>query len=168
MLYNFFNSLVTFIIALLFILGGIIAVMVPWSYSIRTYLTSLIVEDSLAISLFGFAFIVIGLAIASYILLNARKQHYHIKTSDGSILVDEGIIEDYLKIYWKELMPENQVSSRVALKNNKIDISVDFPYVPKAGQKPLLEKVRIDVRDWLLKFLGYHDEFQLHATFQRK
>lgn len=167
-MYNFLYSIISFIIALLLILAGIIGLIVPWSDSVRTFLIKMIIEDSLAISLFGFTFIVIGTAIAAYILLNSRKSYYHIKTGDESVLVDEGIIQDYLMIYWKELMPEAQINSRVALKNNKIDISVDFPHVPPAGQRPLLERVRNDVREALFKFLGYHDEFQLHATFQKK
>jgi hypothetical protein len=167
-MYNFFSSLISFIIALLVILAGIIGMIIPWSASVRNFLINMINEDALAISLFGFTFIVIGTAIAAYILLNSRRRYYHIKTGDGSVLVDEGIIQDYLKIYWKELMPEAQISSKVALKNNKISISVDFPFVPVPGQRPLLEKIRMDIRDWMFKFLGYHDEFQLHATFQRK
>jgi uncharacterized protein YjeT (DUF2065 family) len=167
-MYNFFYSLISFFIALLLILTGIIGLIIPWSGSIRAYLIEMITNDSLALSLFGFAFVIIGTAITANILLNSRRSYYHIKTSDGTVLVDEGIVQEYLKIYWRELMPEAQIYSRVTLKNNQIAIAVDFPFVPKPGQKPLLEKVRVDLQDWLRRFLGYQDEFHLHATFQKK
>ena len=95
-MYNFFYSLISFIIALLLILTGIIGLIVPWSGTIRGFLIQTITEDAFAISLFGFTFVVIGTAIASYILLNSRKHYYHIKTGDSSVLVDEGIIQDYI------------------------------------------------------------------------
>lgn len=167
-MYRFFYSLITFIIALLCILVGIVGLIVPWSSNVRQFLTQMILEDSLVISLFGFAFIVIGIAMAAYIILNSRRRYYHIKTGDGSVLVDEGIVQEYLSLYWKQLMPDAAISSSVNLKDNKISINVDFPHVPVPGQRPLLEKVRTDLRDWLFKILGYHEEFQMHATFQKK
>ncbi len=166
-MYRFFCSLITFIIALLCILVGVVGLIVPWSLDVREYLTRLLVEDSLVISLFGFTLVVIGVATAAYIIMNSRSRYYYIKTGNGTVLVDEGIVQEYLIQYWKQLMPDANVTSSVHLKDNKISIHVDFPSVPLSGQRPLLEKVKTDLRDWLFKILGYHQEFGLHATFQR-
>jgi hypothetical protein len=165
-MHNFFYSLISFIIAIFFILVGIVAIMIPWSADIRTSLVQFILEDSLAISLFGFAFIVIGLAIVVNVLLNARRHHYHLRSGDKAIAVDESLVQQYLELYWKQLFPNNDVPSRLAIKDNIIYVHVDFPYLPVDQQRPLLERVRRDLKIKFEKTIGYKEDFHLYATFQ--
>lgn len=165
-MYNFFYSLISFIIALFFILLGIVGVMIPWSANVRADLIDFILKDSLAISLFGFAFIVIGLAIVSNILLNARRSYYHIKSGDHAIAVDEAVIHQYLKHYWKQLYPDHDIPYQLTIKHNKIHLNIDLPYQSVAEQRPTLERIRQDLRRLLNNQLGYQDEFSLSAAFQ--
>lgn len=163
---HFFYSLITFIIALFFTMVGVVAVMIPWSTPVRDSLVQFILEDALAISLFGFAFIVIGLAIASYILIGTKRRYYHIKSKGGATVVDEAVIQQYLDTYWKQLFPKHEIPCRLTLKNNKIHVSVDFPYLPAADQRPLLERVKNDLNKTFTKILGYQEEFYLSASFE--
>lgn len=163
---NLFYSLISFIIALFFILLGIIGVMVPWSPGVRTDLVQFILDDSLAISLFGFTSIVVGLAIAINILLNTRRQYYHIRSDSNAIAVDETVIQQYLNTYWKQLFPNNDIPNRLTLKNNKIHITVDFPHLPLSQQQVLLERIKNDLSQTFANMLGYHSEFYLSASFQ--
>lgn len=165
---NFLSSLITFTIAIFFTLLGIVCVMIPWSGEVRFGLIRFILEDSLAISLFGLAFIVVGLAIVTYILLSSRRQYYHIKSGSHAVKVDESAIQQYLSLYWKELFPSQDVPCRLALKKNRIHITVDLPHVPLLEQRPLLEKVKQDLHEIFANNIGYEDEFFLSASFMKE
>jgi hypothetical protein len=165
-MHNFFYSIITFIFAILFILVGIVGVMIPWSADIRTGLVQFILEDSLAISLFGFAGIVIGLAMAIHVLLNARRQCYHLRSGNKSVTIDETVVKQYVDLYWKQLFPNNDIPNRLAIKNNIIYIHADFPYLPIEQQRPLLERVRQDLKSRFKKSMGYTEDFHLYASFQ--
>ena len=110
---NLFYSLISFIIALFFIMAGIVAAMIPWSPIIRTALVNFLLDDALAISLFGFASIVIGLAIVVNILLGTRRRYYHIKTTLSSAFVDENVIHQYLATYWEQLFPGAEIPFQI-------------------------------------------------------
>lgn len=163
---HFILSLISLVVALFFMLIGIVGILIPWSVGIRHALTQFIFEDSLAISLFGFTFFVIGLAIAINILLNTRKHYYRINSKNASTTVEEAVIEEYLASYWHKLFPQHEIPCQLALKDNKIHITVDFPYLPIQEQRPLLERVRKDLMAIFTKVLGYQDEFFLSASFQ--
>src|SRR5271154_2175868 len=97
--YNFFYSLISFIIALFFVLMGSFAIIIPWSEAVRTRLVRFILEDSLAISLFGFAVLVIGLSSLANIILNAKRKTYRLKSDSGLIDIEESVIQDYVNAY---------------------------------------------------------------------
>jgi len=165
-MYNLFYSLISFVIAIFFVLIGIVSTLIPWSENVRNFLVNLILHDSLAISLFGFAFIIIGLAIIIDILLNTRRSYYRVKSDDSSILVDENVIQQSLSIYWKELFPDQDIPNRMVLKNNRIHITVDLPYQPPAAQRSLVDRIKNDLKRQFAEQLGYHEEFVLSASFQ--
>jgi len=162
------HSLISLIIALFFLLIGVVGILIPWSVDVRHVLAQFIFEDSLAISLFGFAFFIVGVAIAINILLGLRKRYYRISSKDSSTTVEEGVIEEYVTSYWQKVFPEHEIPYQLSLKNNKIHIIVDFPYLPIQEQRPLLERIRKDLCHIFAKVLGYQDEFFLSASFQPK
>lgn len=163
---HLFYSLINFINALFFVLIGIVGILIPWSINVRTLLTRFIFEDSLAISLFGFAFFIIGLAMFIHLVQNMMRRHYRISSLNATTTVDEAVIQEYLNIYWKQLFPENDIPSALQIKNNKIHIAVDLPYLPIQEQKPLLERIRNDLMRIFTKVLGYREEFFLNASFE--
>lgn len=165
---NLFHSLINLIIALFFMLIGIVGITIPWSNNVRSLLTRFIYEDSLAISLFGFAFFFISLAMVINLLLHFRQRHYRINSSKATATVDEAVIQEYLNSYWKQLFPKNDIPCRLDMKDNKIHIAVDLPFLPIQEQKPLLERIRKDLIKIFAKVLGYSDEFFLSASFQPK
>lgn len=165
---NLFYSLISFIIAIFFILLGIVNIMIPWSDEVRYSLVKFILEDSLAISLFGFAFVVVGVAIAINILLNTRRKYYQLKMGTKAIKVDEAVISQYLAHYWKQLFPSTDTPCRLSIRKNKIHIVADLPFLPMLEQRQLLERIKQDLEALFEKQLGYKDEFYLSASFQDK
>lgn len=164
---NLFYSLITFIIAVFFILLGLINIMIPWSGEVRYGLIRFILEDSLAISLFGFAFVIVGLALAIYILLGARRQYYHTKVGRHAVHIDQNVLDQYLNVYWKQLFPKAEIPYQISIRKNKIHLLVDLPHVPLLEQKPLLEKIKQDLQDLLVAKVGYDEEFYLAASFAK-
>lgn len=165
---NFFYSLISFVIALFFMLIGVVGMMIPWSINIRNALATFIFENSLAISVFGFTFFVVGLAIVVNILLSTQRRYYKINSLNSSTSVDEAVIQQYLHTYWEQLFPKTDIPCHLTLKDNKIHIAIDLPYLPIQEQRPLLERIRKDLIEIFSRILGYRDEFFLSASFQTK
>lgn len=162
---NLFYSLIGLTIALFFILIGIISISIPWSLSIQAALIQFILEDALAISLFGCAFVIIGLAIVVNTILNTRRYSYNVKSGAHFFTVDESIIRSYLSVYWKQLFPQNDVHSLLTFKKGKIHLSVELPYTPPMEQRSLLERIKNDIEGMLTEKLGYYKGFHLTANF---
>src|SRR5262245_47693607 len=112
---NVFYSLLSLIVALFFILLGIIGILLPWSTTVRDDLIQFLINDSLAISLFCFVLMMIGLGIVIHIAMSARHSYYYIKSKGNPTWVDENIIQDYLETYWKQLFPKAHVINRLML-----------------------------------------------------
>ena len=145
---------------------GLVAVLVPWSPEVRSDIIQFILEDSIAIFLFGFVFIVVGLAIVISIILGTRRSYYRLKGGLQSVMIDEKVIQDYLDTYWKELFPKATVPNRLQIKKNKIHLTADLPFVPQNEQKAVLERIRNDLTEIFNSFLGYQEPFYLAASFQ--
>lgn len=163
-----FYSLISFVVAIFFILIGVISIMIPWSPSVRTDLIQFILEDSIAIFLFGFGFIIIGLAIAINILQSSKRRYYYVRTGNNSVSIDETLIQEYLNSYWRSLFPQHDVPTRFTLKKNKIHVFADLPSLPVPQQKILVDRIKRDLNDIFSKILGYQNDFMLSISFQKE
>lgn len=163
---NLFYSLISLTIALFFLTVGVMCMMLPWSPMVRSDLIQFILEDSIAISLFGFAFLIVGLAVIINIAFSTKHSYYRVRSGPQSISIDEDIIQDYLNVYWKNLFPKSTVPNRLSIKKNKIHLVADLPYIPLREQKPLLEKIKSELSELFSSTLGYQDTFYLSASFQ--
>lgn len=161
-----FYSLISFVVAVFFLMIGIIGVMLPWSSTVRTDLIQFILEDSVVISLFGVCALSIGLAIVINVILGSRRRYYHVKSGSKSVVVDETLIQQYLNSYWRELFPNCDVPNRFSLKSNKIYVAADLPHLPTRDQKVILERIKKDLHDIFNRILGYQNEFHLSVSFQ--
>jgi hypothetical protein len=163
---NLFYSLISLAIALFFLTLGIMCMMLPWSPIVRSDLIQFILEDSIAISLFGFGFAIVALALIINIGFSTRYNYYKVRSEPNAISIDETIIQEYLNTYWKTLFPQSTIPSRLKIKKNRIYIIADLPYIPLQEQKQFLEKVKAELNDLFSTILGYRDVFYLSASFQ--
>ncbi|MFQ5730149.1 MAG: hypothetical protein ACE5GN_07295 [Waddliaceae bacterium] len=162
------SSFFIILVAIFFILLGIIFIMVPWLPAIRSHIISLLINNSVALSLFGIVSFTIGSAIAMNVILSARHRYYRIRSGANAVAVDETLIQQYLDSYWAKLFPNYDVPSRLILKNNRIHMVVNLPYLPLSEQKPLLERVESDLSEGFANVLGYNKEFYLTASFREQ
>jgi hypothetical protein len=162
--YSFFSILV----ATFFVLFGMICLMTPWIPAIKTQLVVFLLENTVALSLFGLVLIIIGIAIVANILLFARHRYYKIKCGTNGIDVDESAIQQYVDRYLSELFPGFEVPSKLLLKKNTIHVFAYFPYLPLEEQKSLLTRIENDLIVGFEKMLGYKKEFYLSASFREE
>lgn len=162
---HFLYSLISFIVAIFFLLLGIVGIIIPWSSAVRAHFVQFILEDSLFIFLFGLGFVIIGAAIAINVILNAKKKYYEIHTGNNAAIVDESLFQDYLNTYWRQLFPKHEVPNQITLKKNKIHVAADLPYIPISEQKALLERIEKDLNDIFSRIFGYRNEFVITISF---
>lgn len=164
---HFFYSLFTFVVALFFVMLGFLGLMMQISYDIRSEIIGFILEDTLFIILFSIASLLIGVAIVFYQVANFKKRYVKIKSKNNhAFYLDEKLFQDYLKSYWKQLFPKNDIPNHIVIKKNKIFITSDLPYVPTTQQKTLIERIENDLKDIFTRLLGYHKEFIISISFQ--
>lgn len=164
-MYIFFYSLMSIVIALFFMMIGIVAAIIPWSDTIRNLLIQFLNENTIAISLFGLAFLLIGSALLAYNLQNTKRHYYYIRSGNDSISVDLGIIDQTLAAYWKNTFPKLDIPCHTYLKDNKIYITADLPYSAPDDQRKILKKIENEIGQLLERTLGYKDEFNLSISF---
>ncbi|MBA3957498.1 MAG: hypothetical protein H0X51_03765 [Parachlamydiaceae bacterium] len=167
-LYNLLNYFANFLVAAFFVLLGGIAILLPWSITMRTELVSLILENSIAISLIGFVVLLVGIAMLISLWMSTKKRYYYLRVSNKLVAVDEALIQTYVEAYWRQLFPVEEVPSRLVLKRNKIKIVANLPYKAPEERKLFLEKVQADLQDIFRRILGYSQDFSLAISFQPK
>lgn len=166
-IFNCLYYLVSFVLTIFFLMVGLIGIILPWSPTIRTGLVELILQDSLAISLFGFAFLIIGLGFSVSLYLNAKRKNYYLKLNDTYIVVNEAIIRHYLHDYFSQRFPNHSIPSRFVIKSNKIKIAADLPFVPKEEQPLMVSTIRQDLYEIFNKVLGYPHQCILNLSFPK-
>jgi hypothetical protein len=144
------------------------AILLPWSPAIRTELVSFLLENSLAISLFGFCFLTIGLSLTINLFLNAKRKTYYFKLDENTYIVNESIIRHYLQDYFLQRFPSHPIPSRFVIKKNKIKIAADLPFIAKEDQSLLTSTIKQDLHQIFNKVLGYPHECLLTLTFPKK
>jgi len=164
---NILYSLITFIIAIFFIMLGIVSAMLPWSTTVRTNLVQFILEDSFILFLLGSGLIIVGLAIIANIVLGMQHRYYNIKSENHVASLDEKLFQQYLNVYWKELFPNHQIPHQVILKGKTLHVTADLPQVPISEQKQLIGRIENDLNDIFSQYLGYNKEFLLSISFQK-
>jgi hypothetical protein len=138
------------------------------SIGLRTDIVEFILDNSIAISLFGFGFMIIGGTMILNLFLNARRRYYHSKVERNFITVDSAVIQHYLQSYWERVFPNQVVPMRLSIKKNKIGITADLPYTPKEEQEEFMLRIKKDLREIFTKIIGYPDDFNLSLSFQSK
>lgn len=163
---HFFYHLLSFIIGIFFICFGIICLFIPNSESKLNELVLFIIENPWLPYLASLFFLTIGVVVFINTRLNSKKHYYKIKAGNRVTVLDEKIFEQYLDTYWKELFPKSEIPSRASIKNNKLTITADLPFIPLSQQRPLIQQIEQDLNEILIKYLGYHQEYFISINFQ--
>ena len=161
-LYYFINL----ILSLQFILMGIYLVLLHFYPEAAEVMGSLIDGKSLLGTYLGVFFIVIGLGIFVYFMNHFKKRTYYIRKGKVPIEIDEKIFNSYLTEYLSELFPNQEASHQLICRKKKLSLSIEIPYLPKAEQENITERIFDDIQDLLSEKIGYRDEISLTVVFQ--
>lgn len=154
--------------AVFFILLGIFATLLPWLPVVREGLNAFIVDNAIAIFFLGITLIVIGISSISAIIYGSKRQHYSIKAGAHQLTIQDTLFQDYLCSYWKKIFPKYDIPCSVKIKNNKVHITADLPYIPLEKQRNLIEQMQQDVTEMFTRYLGYKAEYRFSVSFLDK
>ncbi len=164
---HFFYSFITFFIALFFIVIGIACMLIPWINVIESAVIQFLIQNTVAIFLFGFAFFIIGCSFIGQVILSSKRKYYYVRSGSNAVSVDENLIQECLATYWKAKFPKEEIPFNLILKDNKIHITVDLPYVAKEQQLMTIERIENDISHIFASTLGYRNEFFLNVSFKK-
>lgn len=159
------TPLLTLILALFFIVLGLIGIVLPWSTSARTEVVDFLLSNTVLLSLFGFSFLVMGAGTLLQIFNGLKRRYTTIKDGDSKVELSEEVFKDYLSIYFQELFPYTEVPCQVQLKKRKARVIADLPFVPENQQKDLLKKIEEELSDIFRELIGYRHALLLSISF---
>jgi hypothetical protein len=162
---HYLISFLNLILALFFILFGSIALLLPWSLTIRDSVARFISENSWPWNLFGLGFILIGIAIFAYTLLTKRKRYFSTKQGFNETTISEKVIDDYLRTYFSKQFPAREIPYRFTIGKNTFHLIADLPFVPLEDQKELVDKIETDIQQIFREFIGYHKQLKFSFSF---
>jgi hypothetical protein len=143
------------------------SIALPWSIFLQNAIIRFITENTLILSLFGLGFALSGVSIFIYTVISTKHRYTFIKTGNRSILIDENLIEQYLKKYWRELFPQKEVPFQLVIRKKFVQVAADLPAMSENEQKAILEKINQDFSHIFEHLLGYPHEVHLIASFNR-
>ncbi len=158
-------TLLSFILSLFFVAVGASALTIAISPYARAEAITFLLESTNLIILFGLLFIVIGIISFFYLVQSTKRKYYTLKSQKLEIDVSESVIIKYLKNYFRELYPYNDIPCQIELKKRRAEITADLPFVPLAEQKELLKKIEEDLNSIFRDQIGYRNELKVSISF---
>ena len=161
------QSLISSVTAFFFLLLGLMSVLIAMIPGMRLAITQFIMADTFFLPFFGLTLTSMGGGLLIRVFHQLQRQTYQIKGGSYLTEVDAEVIQSYINEYWKELLPNHEISSHISIKENRVIIEADFPFMDSLEQKQILESVQKDLDENLNRFLGYRDEYLLTINFQQ-
>ncbi len=110
----------------------------------------------------GLGFVFSGLALFVGFYLINRKKYLELRLKCGKMSIDEAIVRDYVKFYWKETFPKEENLIDVVVKNpHSVQIYTVLPKLPDDEKETLLGRIQSELGVLLARKLGYEEEFTL-------
>ncbi len=128
----------------------------------RLALETLLMNDTPLFTHIGIGITSLGVfLLVGFYLLN-KKKYLTFKMNGSRILIDEAIIQDYLKQYWKETFPHYEIHSEVVFHYpQKLEIIAQLPKMEEEEKQHLLLRMQNELSVLLARKLGYEKEFFL-------
>lgn len=163
---NFFYYFTSFIIAVYFIVSGILCLLLPWLPSVRELFVEAALNSSLIVFFIGVCFVFVGAGIASYVIVTSKRRTYHYRKGKHLVDVDQDVIDGYLSTYLFEQFPNIDVPHQLIIRKKKILVAADLPYIPESEQPDFTEKVYQGISSILSDKIGCKSELYLSVSFQ--
>jgi len=166
-LYRLFFNLYQGLIALFFIFLGLVAIILPWYMPLQEFIQEAIVEYPQSLLIIGIVLFTIGMGIILYLSMSSKKQHLKFVSGKFATTIDQGIVEDYLRIYWNKLYPNEEILSRAEIKKETIYLYAELPKPPEEHEKALITQIEEDITEQFFTTLGYRNPVHFSITFNQ-
>lgn len=82
--------------------------------------------------------------------------------SCNKTIIEEAVIEDYVKRYFSELFPLQEVLSEIIIKGpQNLEVVAHFPDMTEKEKEDLLQRIQNELGVLLARKLGYEKDFFL-------
>lgn len=156
-----FSAFHLFVVLLILSIGGF-CFFLAYSKALHMFMQQYFMEHPGLFMKFGVCCFLLGLALLIPFYGLYRKQYLTLKMSGSKVLIEESIIHDYVKNYWKELFPNQEVYFEIAMHRSKtIEILAKLPLVNEEDKESFLKRIQNELGVLLARKLGYEKEFFL-------
>lgn len=161
---HFFTFLLNGLVALLFLLLGILSLALPWAPHFRQAYIDFLSNSALGLILIGLGFVFVALLLLFPLIKNKRR-YYYIKSDCNAVIVDKNLIKQSIEAYWKRQFRSDDIDSDIEFKHDNILVSAHLPPYPFEKQKELLKKIEADLSQLLREVLDYRKGLRLAISF---
>lgn len=155
----------SFVVALFFVMIGLICIALPWLSGVKMALVNFIAESTLLLFIVGLLLILCGCAIIAYMIFNRSKRTYHIRRGNHTFDIDKSVINTYVRIYLEERFPNEDIPHQISIKKNQLMLAADLPFVPKEDQESFTEKIYEELSQLLAEKVGSEKDLYLSISF---
>ncbi len=155
-------SIVHFLFVLLVLGAGILLVLSSFLTNIQNLAIHFLLQYPNLLVSVGAFLVLFGLILFSGFYNMYRVRYYKIKMGASKVLVEEAIIQDYIKGYWQQIFP-NELPNLEVVIHPKQTIEI-VTKLQNQASTALFEKIQNELGLLLAKKLGYEKEFILTIT----
>ncbi len=160
-----FYRIINFIVAIQFILLGLICLILPRNGDVRDTTIEILHDSPLFMTILGGGLLVIGLVMLTFIMLYGKKRTYQVRKGRCSITVDEKVFNGYVKEYLDKLFPVGAASHYLIQRKKSLMLYLDIPYIPRPEQESITDKIFDEIALILSEKIGFGDELDLTISF---
>lgn len=165
-------SAIHFFVVLIVLSVGAFFLSIPYAPHVRVLLIDALLGETQSIMLFGYAILLLGVLLLTGFYAMYRRPYLQLemepKVIGSEVTLELGLLRDYVEKYWKELFPENNLTTDIVIHaNQEIELVAEMPDVPPLEHTVLLEKIEKELGELLAKNLGYNKDFLLTVVVKR-
>ena len=152
-------SIVHLLFVMLVLGAGVLLVLSAFLINIQNLAIHFLLQYPNLLFSAGLFLVFFGLVLFCGFYNMYKVRYYKIKMGASKVLVEEAIIQDYIKGYWRQIFP-NETSNLEVVIHPKQTIEIVTKLQNKATEA-LLSKIENELGLLLAKKLGYEKEFVL-------
>lgn len=137
-----------------------------WFPAIRAGLSNFFSNYGILLTIFGTAFLFMGISIITYALIFAKRRYFYIRSGPLEVAISDDIGKEYISKYFQKLFGKPDIPCNFTVKRGKILISANLPYIPEEEQHSLTQKINSEISDLLSYKLGYKAPYHLSISFE--
>lgn len=166
MMPRWLSHFIHFLAALIFIGLGGLGIILPLFPELRQNIAQSILDHFWSIATVGLALIFFGML--EFFTLFRSKRYYKVSSiKEFPITVDKTLLDKYIATFWQKTFPNDKIDYQLEIKNKKLIIFAEFPFVPEVSRANLMNQIHKDLEDILSKILGYSGKFELSIKFKK-